>query len=152
MIVSSLEGIERRISMTPGLSTAFAFLRRPDIHEIPDGKVPIDGEKVFAIVQRYHTIASDAPNFEHHLEYIDVQFIASGREIIGWAPVERMAITEVYDPEKDIAFGTVEPVHWTPLVLQTGQAAVFFPEDGHAPKLAKGNSSAVTKIVVKVAV
>jgi YhcH/YjgK/YiaL family protein len=63
-----------------------------------------------------------------------------------------MAITEAYDADKDIGFGTVIKGRWTPLFLQAGQLAVLYPEDGHAPKLAAGASSSVMKIVVKVAV
>jgi beta-galactosidase beta subunit len=38
------------------------------------------------------------------------------------------------------------------VLLQAGQAAVFYPEDAHAPRLAAGKISSVMKIVVKVAV
>jgi YhcH/YjgK/YiaL family protein len=63
-----------------------------------------------------------------------------------------MTITEPYDADKDIAFGTVPPKRWTPVHLEAGQAAVLYPEDGHAPKLAARSASPVMKIVVKVAV
>jgi YhcH/YjgK/YiaL family protein len=62
-----------------------------------------------------------------------------------------MSITESYDADKDICFGMVAKGKWTPLLLQAGQLAVLWPEDGHAPKLAAGASSSVMKIVVKVA-
>jgi YhcH/YjgK/YiaL family protein len=63
-----------------------------------------------------------------------------------------MTITEAYDAEKDFCFGTVPAGKWTPVSLQSGQLAVLWPEDGHAPKLAADAPSAVMKIVVKVAV
>ncbi|MBI5406089.1 MAG: YhcH/YjgK/YiaL family protein [Nitrospirae bacterium] len=63
-----------------------------------------------------------------------------------------MAVTEAYDIEKDICFGIVSKSEITPVYLQAGQLAVLYPEDGHAPKLAAGAPSRVTKIVVKVAV
>ncbi|MBI3755405.1 MAG: YhcH/YjgK/YiaL family protein [Deltaproteobacteria bacterium] len=82
---------------------------------------------------------------------MDIQYIVSGEEAIGWVPAERMAITEAYDIEKDICFGTASKEEITMVRLQAGQLAVFYPEDGHAPKLAAGQPSAVFKIVVKVA-
>jgi len=151
MIVSDLDHIDHQIASTPGLQKAFAFLRADNIHGLPDGRVEIDGERVFALVQRYETMITEAPRFECHRKYIDVQFIVSGEEVIGWAPLSRMTITEAYDADKDICFGTVAMGKWTRAYLQEGQLAVLWPEDGHAPKLAGKASSPVMKIVVKVA-
>lgn len=138
--------------MMPSLRKAFDFLRGRDIHALPDGRVDIDGDRVFALVQRYETALTEAPKFEYHRKYIDVQFIASGEEIIGWATSETMKITEDYDEKKDICFGTVAAAKWTSVHLHAGQLMVLWPEDAHAPKLAADTLSSVMKIVVKVAV
>ena len=61
-------------------------------------------------------------------------------------------ITEAYGADKDVAFGVVESGNWSSLLLEAGQVAVLFPEDGHASRLASGKASAVMKIVVKVEV
>lgn len=151
MIVTYIKHIDRQLSMTVALKKAIDFLRRQDIHNLADGRVDIDGQDVFALVQRYETVKTDTPKFEYHRQYIDIQYIVSGKEVIGWAPVERMTITETYDMEKDICFGTVPKEEITPVYLQAGQLAVLYPEDGHAPKLAAGKPSHVVKIVVKVA-
>lgn len=152
MIVTDIKHIEHQVSMTTALKKAIDFLRRPDIHDLADGTVDIDGEHVFAIVQRYETIIADIPKFEYHRKYMDVQYIVSGEEIIGWAPAGRMVVTEEYDTERDICFGIVPKGEVTPVYLQAGQLAVLYPEDAHAPKLAAGSPSAVIKIVVKVGV
>ncbi len=152
MIVTDIKRIVHQLAMKPALQKAIDFLLRQDIHHLADGKVDIDGDRVFAIVQRYETMMTDVPLFEYHRKYIDVQYVVSGEEVIGWAPVERMRITEAYDMDKDICFGTVSEGQWTPLLLRAGQLAVLYPEDGHAPKLAAGAPSPVMKIVVKVAV
>ncbi|MGE5172887.1 MAG: YhcH/YjgK/YiaL family protein [Betaproteobacteria bacterium] len=152
MIVTDLKHIDHQVMMTPALKKAIDFLRLRGIHDLPDGRVEIDGNEVFAIVQRYETIKAAAPKFEYHRKYIDIQFIVSGEEIIGWAQAEHMTTTQDYDPDKDICFGTAEKGKWTPVHLQAGQLAVLWPEDGHAPKVAAGGPSRVMKIVVKVAV
>lgn len=152
MIVTDLKHIDQQVELPIVLRKAIEFLRLRDISNLPDGTVEIDGKRVYASVQRYGTMQAAVPKFECHREYIDVQYIVSGEEVIGWAPVERMAITEAYDPGKDICFGTVAPGKWTPVLLQAGQLAVLYPEDGHAPKLAAGAPSPVMKIVVKVGV
>jgi YhcH/YjgK/YiaL family protein len=152
MVVTDLDHSDHQTAGDPGLQRAFAFLRSPGIHQLPDGRVDIDGDRVFALVQRYETIMTEAPKFEFHRKYIDVQFIVSGEEVIGWAPAARMSITDAYDADKDICFGTVAKGSWTPVYLQAGQLTVLWPEDAHAPKLASIASSPVMKIVVKVAV
>ncbi len=152
MIITDIDHINRQIAMTPILIKALSFMRRPDIQNLDDGKIEIDGARAFAIVQRYETVKTGAPKFEHHRKYLDIQLILSGDEIIGWAPVERMIITEPYDAGRDICFGTVEPGKWSPVHLHAGQLAVLWPEDGHAPRISAGDSASVMKIVVKVAV
>ncbi len=152
MIVTDLHHVEHEAALTPSLKQAIGFLRRPDLASLPDGRVEVDGELVFALPQRYESMVADVPRFEHHCRYIDIQFIVSGVEIIGWAPADRMTITEEYDGEKDIAFGTVRREAMTPVLLQAGQMAILYPWDGHAPRLAAGQPSAVHKVVMKVAV
>lgn len=151
MLVTDIKHIDYHLSMTAAFRKAIDFLRRPDIRNLVDGRVDIDGQDVFALIQRYETVKTDAPKFEYHRKYIDIQHIVSGEEVIGWALVERMKITDAYDMEKDICFGTVPKEEITPVYLQAGQLAVLYPEDGHAPKLAAGAPSHVVKVVVKVA-
>lgn len=150
MIATDLSHIEHQVSMTNAFRKAIAFLRQPDIHLLPDGEVDIDGKNVFAVIQRYETLVTDVPRFEYHLKYTDIQYIASGEEFIGWVPAERMVITEAYDADKDICFGSAQKGKMTLVHLKPGQLMVLYPEDGHAPKLAAGTPSQVLKIVVKV--
>jgi len=150
MIVADLAHIDQQVELPIELRKAIEFLRLHDIRNLPDGTVSIDGQRVYAIVQRYETIPANTPKFEYHRTYIDVQYIVSGEEIIGWAPIERMTVTEAYDPGKDICFGAMPAGKWTPVFLQAGQLAVLYPGDGHAPRLAAGAPSPVMKIVVKV--
>lgn len=152
MIVTDLAHVDRQVPMTASLKKAIAFLRQPETHLLADGRVDIDGENVYALVQRYETVVTDIPKFEYHRKYIDIQYIASGVEVIGWIPADRMAITGAYDAEKDICFGSAPKGEMTSVHLRRGQLMVFYPEDGHAPKLAADTPAKVLKIVVKVAV
>jgi len=152
MIVTDLRHIEHQASMTPLMSKAVSFLRQSDVNTLSDGRVEIDGKQVFALVQRYETISTGEPKFEYHQKYIDVQFMVTGEEVIGWVPREHMKITEAYDTDRDVCFGIAGTGTMTLVDLRAGQLAVLYPEDGHAPKLAAGAPSPVMKIVVKVAV
>ena len=152
MIVSDLENIAGQAAMTPGLEKALAFLGRPGAAALADGRYEIDGERVFALVQRYETAPAAAPRFEAHRRYIDLQFIAAGAEAIGWAPLACLAVTEAYAADKDICFGAVGAGESAVVRLGAGQLALIYPEDAHAPKLAAGAPCRVTKIVVKISV
>jgi biofilm protein TabA len=152
MIVTNLDFVERQVPVTPPFRLAIDFLYRKDLLELPDGNIPLDGTRVFAILQRYRTAHLDAPKFEYHRKYIDLQYILAGEEVIGWAPASEMTASFDYDEQQDICFGLMERGKWSPLRLRAGQLGVFWPEDAHAPRLAAGQPVLVRKIVVKVAV
>jgi YhcH/YjgK/YiaL family protein len=71
---------------------------------------------------------------------------------MGWTPLENMKVTQDYNPDKDVVLGTCPLAQATLVRVDAGQAALFFPGDAHAPKLAVGVVCAVRKIVVKVQV
>lgn len=148
MIVTRLENADRQAPGSEGFTRAFAFLRRPDLAALPDGKYEIDGDRVFALVQRYETAPAAEPRFEAHRAYIDVQYLAAGSEVIGWATLGGMQVDEPYIDEKDACFGRAAA--WTPLRLGPGELAVLYPEDAHAPRLAAGGPAPVLKVVIKV--
>ncbi len=134
MIITDIAHIEEQIRMTPELRKAIDFLRRTDLPRLPDGRTEIDGDRVFALAQRYETEKSGALNFECHRKYIDIQVIVSGVEMIGWALVDRLEVTKPYDEAKDVCFGRVAAGAWTPVRLGSCQLAAFWPSDAHAPK------------------
>lgn len=150
MIAVKLRDAQRQARHTPGLKAALEFLARPGTAQLPDGRHEIDGEKIFALVQRYVTAAAEPVKFEAHRKYIDVQYVAAGAETIGWLPLAGVKVTEPYDAAKDVCFGRAG-CGWTPLRLEAGELAVLYPEDAHAPRLPAGAPGPVLKIVVKVA-
>lgn len=152
MIITDRKHIADQVRMTPELRKAVDFLGSTDLGRLPEGRTEIDGDRVFALTQRYETIAPDSPLFEFHWKYIDIQIVVSGVEVIGWMPADRMEVTEPYDETRDICFGRAASGAWTPVLLEPGQLAVFWPSDGHAPKQSAGRPSAVVKVVIKVAV
>ncbi len=134
----------------PGFEKAVDFLKHCPCDQ-PDGTVEIDGRNVCAIVQTYETRKEDsAPRFEAHRKYIDIQFLLSGCELMGWAPEHAVEITEAYNEDKDILFGTVPDSSSAFTFFRAGQAIVLFPSDAHAPGLAKGRPQKVKKVVVKI--
>ena len=150
MIATDLAHIKGQIAMTPAMEKAVAFLQAHSGRELKADRLVIEEGRVTASIQLYTTVVTDTPKVEAHRRCIDLQFIVSGEECIGWAPLERLTVTQAYDEAKDNCFGTVPPHDLTRIYLRAGQVAVFYPEDAHAPKLAAGAPAAVTKIVAKV--
>lgn len=131
--------------MKKGFDFIKEFLKNPkDL-----GKHQIDGDTVYAVVQEYETKAP--VKFEAHKKYIDIQFIISGREKIGYADIASLELDTEYSDETDAAF-YAKRENITELVLESGMFAVFYPEDGHMPGCFVEAPENVHKIVVKVAV
>jgi biofilm protein TabA len=153
MIVAELKELYHQIPALPRLEQALNYIRTARALELADGRYEIDGSQLYALVQSYQTLpVDDQAKYEAHQKYIDVQYITSGVEVMGWAPLERMQVTKEYQPEKDITLGTCPVSAATLTRVEAGEAAIFFPQDAHAPKLACGQPGPVKKIVVKVAI
>jgi YhcH/YjgK/YiaL family protein len=154
MIVSDLEHVSQQAAQTLLLHKAFDFLKAVANTDLQDGRIPIEGDRVYALVQSYRKAppsANGGPLLETHRQYIDIQYVASGVEAIGWAPVARLTVIQPYDSSKDAEFGVAPPAALTLVRLTAGQLAVLWPEDAHAPRLAADQPAQVKKIVVKVA-
>ena len=149
MIADQLKHAALYERVTSRLHGAFAFLRRPDLTTLAEGKYPIDGEDVFALVQQYQTKPLAEGKWEAHRKYIDVQYVVAGVEAMGYAPIESMRPTTEYDPSADFQLFNGEGVD---LVISAGMFAVFCPHDVHRQQIAVGVPALVKKVVVKVRV
>jgi len=153
MVVTDLEHMAEQIVMTPGMKKALDFIKKAQGQDLPDGRTDVDGDKVYVMVQSYDTIVpGNQPKLEAHKKYIDVQYVVKGEEVVGWALAYRLHETMAYDAAKDVWLGTMPAKDMTPVRLSAGQAAILWPTDAHAPRLAAGVPSFVKKLVVKVAV
>jgi YhcH/YjgK/YiaL family protein len=149
MIIDQLKNW-RRYAALAELRPAFEFLQRhADGRNLPDGRMEIRGDRLFAMVQTYRPKPVAEGRFEAHRRYADVQYIAAGAEMIGHAPTETLKTETRYNAEKDIAF-YAQPRRYTALAMPAGTFAVFYPEDAHMPCCRLDADGQVRKIVVKV--
>ena len=128
---------------------AFIFLKSNDLTGLELKRYDIDGDNLYAPVSEYLTKNEEAARYEAHQKYIDIQYVVSGKELIGVAPVsQKKDVLEAYDPTKDIEFLTV--TGGENLLALPDRFFIFFPEDAHRPGLKDGANSPVRKVVVKV--
>lgn len=148
MILDTLQNVPRHASLHPGFAEAFAFLQRADLVALPAGRVEVIGKRVFAIVGKDEGKGRERARLEAHRKYIDIQFVVSGDEWIGWRDLKTCRESGLgYSAEKEIEFYTATPTKW--FRVPPGSFAIFFPEDAHAPLAGEGP---VHKVVMKVAV
>jgi YhcH/YjgK/YiaL family protein len=156
----SIAVLAKALSADPRFGPAFLYLDRclsPGSAEAKRmrglaaptvSEVQLDaGSVVFE--QVYLTRDRQACFFESHRKYIDVQFILEGEEIVDLSPISGLEVEMPYREEKDvIKYRDGGP--GLRLHLRAGEAAVFFPEDGHMPGQAATAPSLVRKAVIKV--
>ncbi len=116
MISDTLAQCRRYTSLSPRFAAAFEFLEKLPASQ-PIGRYDLDGNNCFAMVQAYTTKPLDQARFETHRQYIDIQFIQSGRETMLWSPLSVLTqVTEPYSAEKDVIF-YASPPQRTPINL-----------------------------------
>jgi YhcH/YjgK/YiaL family protein len=155
MILDTIEHAERYHAVHPVVAAALKALRDPALLAREDGRYPLDGERLVAIVQRYDSKPADQCVWEAHRHYIDVQFVVEGMEAMGHVALASATPRTDYDSVKDVQFfePPTERDRATLLAVGAGSFAVFFPHDVHSPGIASGGRPArVRKIVIKVGV
>jgi YhcH/YjgK/YiaL family protein len=149
MIVDALANAALYRAVHPRLADALDYLAAFD-PSTPDGRVAIDEDRVYAQVQTYATKPAAEKKWESHRRYLDVQYVVSGRELIGVAPSDALDGATPYNDAKDVVNYAGPRGAAATLFVEGGQFAIFFPHDGHQPGVAAGESAEVRKVVVKV--
>jgi YhcH/YjgK/YiaL family protein len=153
MLVCNVSNIMQQIQMNDRMQKAVDFLMQANLQDMPAGRVEIDGDAVYVRVLDLQTIPPEQGKFEAHKNYIDIHFVADGKEAIAIINTEKLVDTDEYNPLKDVFHGrpgAAEEV--SQIVLSRGELAVLYPDDAHAPTLMVGAPAHLKKIVVKVAV
>jgi biofilm protein TabA len=148
LILSPLSDGDRYCVLLPGMETALEYLRSWD-PATPDGRHPIDGDRIYALVSSYASHPSTERRFESHRRNADVQWIATGQERMLHAPAPELTVVEPYDEVEDLIF-YADPPASSSFLFRPGDIAVFFPWDAHKPGCMAGARHDVRKVVVKI--
>ncbi|MCX6996827.1 MAG: YhcH/YjgK/YiaL family protein [Kiritimatiellaeota bacterium] len=146
MILDRLEDCDRYRAAQPAFAAALDFLQRADLAALPDGRADLDGDRLYALIQRTTGRGRASARLEIHRRYLDIQYVIAGDEVVGWrSAAETCTITQPFDESKDIGYFDEPPALWLP--VPPGSLAVFFPGEPHAPLAGTGP---LHKVVIKV--
>lgn len=150
MIVANIKDVwvENYKALHPRFEAAFCALKKLIADNAEVGKYEIDGQNIYAMVQEYETKPVAEKKFEIHKDYIDIQYIISGKEVMGNESLDKLTPMGEYKPDAQLFYMNDG---YDKIFLSDGEFAIFFPEEPHAPGGAVDDKpSAVKKIVVKV--
>jgi len=151
MITDTIKNTRLYKAISPRIAKALEILTTEDFAKKDTGKYEVDGKNIYYMVQRYKTSPAQEGKFETHKKYIDVQFVAAGKEMLGYAHIDLLEPDTDYDADKDAIFYK-QPEVFTPVALTIGMFCILFPEDAHLPCRQLNGSSDVIKVVIKVKV
>lgn len=146
MILDTLAAADLYAPLHPAYAACFAFLRDPATAALPDGTYNLDGDNCFAIITRKENSRKPAPQLESHRVYIDIHYVFSGQEEVGWIPTPSCAQRQTeYDTENDYELWADAPE--SSFVLHPGQLTILYPADAHSPM---SSDAPLHKVVFKV--
>ncbi|MHC1785929.1 MAG: YhcH/YjgK/YiaL family protein [Christensenellales bacterium] len=146
MILDKLQNLPLYRGISPDLDTAILGLQGMDLQALPEGRHPIDGDRVFMTLMS--PTLGDGPTWEKHHRYIDIQIALSEGESIAWAPDGDIGGFSPYDAAAGDIQLSHDPQPGLLCPLKAGWFAIYFPWDAHRPGIGQGRTR---KAVVKVA-
>ncbi len=150
MIYSKLNGHDDLSVYPAAIRRALQWLRTTDVLALEAGRLPIEGDDIYVLVQDL-TTKSEA-RAEAHSRYIDLMYWPEAGERIGVAPLTGKEHVVEDAPAKDkTLFDQVQEEHF--LTTAPGDFIVLFPWDVHRPGLdPAGEHVSFRKLVMKIAV
>lgn len=152
MVFDTLKNCELYYGMHPRFKEAFDFVKKAVVENLAVGKYEIDGKELWASVQEYTSKLTTEAKAEAHKNYIDIQFIVSGVEVIEGFDIDKATPKSEYNDVKDVMFYE-DDANATKGILSADEYGIFFPHDVHKPGMCLDDKQdIVKKIVVKVKV
>lgn len=149
MIFSSIYANDDIKKYPKAIQTAIEYLKSHDFTAMETGVYEIQGKEIYAQVMDAQTAPAEEKRPEVHEKFIDVQFLASGKERLGFTPdTGKYEVDERFDERDLIFYKSVENEGF--IEATPGCYSVFFPTDVHRPAVAAGEPMKIRKVVVKV--
>ena len=131
------------------ISKAIEYLKSISLDDLEIGKTYHVDNNFFYSVQSYYTKPETECFFESHKQYVDIQIIINGFELMDIADISRLKMKEDYDLHKDIILWN-NPLKNIRVKLSEGDFIILYPENAHRGAVAESDSCKIVKIVGKV--
>lgn len=149
MIVTEINNLSTYVGVNPYFERLINFLKTVDLGSLPEGKIDIEGDKLFGNCFSYVADGQPGDFFETHRKYLDIHLVLENTEDMAVSSVKNTTVSQPYNNEKDIELyeGKMEQL----IHLKSGECLITFPEDLHQPKV-RVNDLPLKKVVFKVAI
>ena len=130
-----------------------ALLSRPEfslaaLQAQDDGKIQPEGAGWFCNIVPAHTAVRETRHTEFHRQYLDIQVVLSGEEIIHFSCQD--ARHQAAEERKPDLFIVDQPQLTQAVHLRAGDFVTFYPGEAHQALCAVGEPAAVRKAVFKI--
>ena len=128
----------------------YEFIKAHDMIKLDEKRYEL-GNKAYVNIESYHTYKFEERRYESHIDYIDLQYIITGKEIIVVKPIFELVVDSPYNPDRDIIFyhNNIRGIN---MIMDAGDMMLLEPEDGHMPCVSVEDSVYVKKAVFKIPV
>lgn len=149
MIISSLNNCDdEKKYLNISIQNALETLKT--INTEASGRITIDGENLYINIVETDTNLYDQVKAESHKSYIDIHYLISGEEYIGYGiKTNKQKVSQDLLKESDaLLYDEVENevfLHQLP-----GMFAIFFPNDIHRPGCCIKDRTKIKKAIIKL--
>ncbi len=144
MIVCPWKDLERYAPIMPGLAEAVAAVNA--LTDFEPKTYPLsNGNRFFVAVGPTKEVGLA----EAHRDYLDIQYIVKGKEVMGWADLKDCVLEGEFNEAKDVGKYSGNFEYMT---INEGVCYVAFPEDAHMPGRHLDVPNDFVKVVVKLKV
>jgi beta-galactosidase beta subunit len=88
MILDTIDNTRLYVGLHARFAKALEVLTDKTLSQKEDGKYAVDGDNIYYTIQRYTTKPLNEGKLEAHRKYIDIQFLLSGVELLGYTPLK----------------------------------------------------------------
>ena len=145
MIICPWKDIMRYAPVMKGLEEAVAAVNALTEYEDKKNYPLSDGNRFFLAV----TSTKEPDLAEAHRNYLDIQYIVKGKEVMGWADLAECKLEGEFNEAKDVGKYSGD---FRYITIPEGYCYVAFPEDAHMPGRHLEVPNDFVKVVVKLKV
>jgi len=152
LISTNLHSIKQQSWLEQPLRKALEFLENNDLTAIESKTYKILDDDIFAQVIDFETDDRENIKAESHIKYIDLQYLVTGCEKLGFVADNGEYSYDEYIKERDLCFYHRTFENESYAIATPSSINIFFPEDIHMPGIKVDSKMKLRKIVIKISV